>query len=98
MLFPDQDAVYWSTTKKKLLHRKYNEQTRFNREDTIVCHFCKRLILRPYPHITNFKQWDIEKVHKEFKCHRFDEDLNQYLELKKEFEKCKRGTIKNGYK
>ena len=85
MLFPDQDAVYWSTTKKKLLPRKYNEQSKFNREDTVVCHFCKRLLLRPYPHITNFKQWDIEKVHNEFKCHRFDDDLNEYLELKNEF-------------
>ena len=98
MLFADQDAVYWSTTKKKLLPRKFNEQSKFDREDTIVCHFCKRLMFRPYPHTTNYKQWDIEKVHKEFKCHRFDEDLNQYLELKKEFEKSKRGTIKNGHK
>jgi len=98
MLFADQDAVYWSTTKKKLLPRKFNEQSKFDREDTIVCHFCKRLMFRPYPHTTNFKQWNIEKVHNELKCHRFDEDLNQYLELKKEFEKSKRGIIKNGHK
>ena len=98
MLFADQDAVYWSTTKKKLLPRKFNEQSKFDREDTVVCHFCKRLMFRPYPHTTNYKQWNIEKVHNELKCHRFDEDLNQYLELKKEFEKFKRGTIKNGHK
>ena len=30
MLFADQDAVFWSTTKKKLLPRIYNEQSRFN--------------------------------------------------------------------
>ena len=98
MLFADQDAVYWSTTKKKILHRKFNEQSKFDREDTIVCHFCKRLMFKPYPHTTNFKQWNIEKVHSELKCHRFDDDLNTYLELKKEFEKIKRGKIKNGHK
>ncbi len=98
MLFADQDAVYWSTTKKKLLPRRYNEQSKFDREDTLVCHFCKRLMFRPYPHTTNFKQWNIEKVHNELKCHRFDDDLNKYLELKKEFEKSKRGKVKNEYK
>lgn len=98
MLFADQDAVYWSTTKKKLLPRRYNEQSKFDREDTLVCHFCKRLMFRPYPHTTNFKQWNIEKVHNELKCHRFDGDLNKYLELKKEFEKNKRGKVKNEYK
>lgn len=89
MLFADQDAVYWSTTKKKILHRRFNEQSKFNRNDTVVCHFCKRLMFRPYPHITNFKQWNIEKVHSEFKCFRFDEDLDEYLELKNKFEKSK---------
>ena len=98
MLFADQDAVYWSTTKKKLLPRKFNEQSKFDREDTLVCHFCKRLMFKPYPHTTNFKQWDIEKVHDEFKCHRFDDDLNTYLELKDKFEKIKGEKKVNEYK
>ena len=45
MLFADQDAVYWSTTKKLLLPRIYNEQSKFNKKDTVICHFCKRLLL-----------------------------------------------------
>lgn len=89
MLFADQDAVFWSTTKKKIVPRKFNEQSKFNRKDTVVCHFCKRLMFRPYPHTTNFKQWNIEKVHKELKCYRFDEDLNIYVKLKEEYEKIK---------
>ncbi len=93
MIFADQDAVFWSTTKKKLLPRKYNEQSKFNREDTIVCHFCKRLMFKPYPHTTNFKQWDIEKVHSEFKCHRFDEDFNKYIALKEKFENQRNAII-----
>ena len=67
MLFADQDAIYWSTTKKLLLPRKFNEQSKFNRKDTVVCHFCKRLMFLPYPHTENFKQWHINEVHKTLK-------------------------------
>ena len=85
MLFADQDALYWSTTKKKILPRIYNEQAKFNRKDTVICHFCKRLLLLPYPRTENFKQWNVDEVHKILKCHSFDEDLEEYLELKKEY-------------
>ena len=86
MLFADQDAIFWSTTKKLLIPRKFNEQSKFNRKDTVVCHFCKRLMFLPYPHTENFKQWHIKEVHKVLKCYAFDEDLNEYLKLKDEFE------------
>lgn len=86
MLFADQDAIYKATSKKLLIPRKFNEQSKFNRKDTIICHFCKRLLLWPYPRTENFKQWQIEEVHKVLKCHAFDQDLNEYLELKKEYE------------
>ena len=84
--FADQDAVFWSTTSKLLLPRKFNEQSKFNRKDTVVCHFCKRLLLKPYPHTENFKQWNVEEVHNILKCHAFDEDLEEYLKLKDKFE------------
>lgn len=86
MLFADQDAIFWSTTKKKLLPRIYNEQSRFNKKDTIICHFAKRLMFWPYPHTENFKQWNVEEVHNILKCHAFDEDLEEYLKLKDKFE------------
>ena len=86
MLFADQDAIYWSTTKKLIIPRRFNEQSKFNRKDTVVCHFCKRLMFRPYPHTENFKQWHIKEVHEVLKCYAFDDDLNEYLELKKSFE------------
>lgn len=95
MLFADQDAIFWSTTKKKILPRIYNEQSKFNKKDTIICHFCKRLMFLPYPHTENYKQWHIEQVHKVLKCHYFDEDLNEYVKLKEEFNK--RGNL-NGTK
>ena len=86
MLFADQDAIYRSTTKKLLLPRIYNEQSRFNKKDTVICHFCKRLLWLPYPHTENYKQWQIEQVHKVLKCYAFDNDLNEYIELKKQYE------------
>lgn len=82
MLFADQTAIFRSTTKKKLLPRRYNEQSRFDRKDTVVCHFCKRLMFRPYPHTENYKQWQVEEIHKYLKCYTFDTDLEEYLRLK----------------
>ena len=92
MLFADQDAIFRSTTKKKILPRIYNEQSKFNKKDTIICHFCKRLMFLPYPHTENYKQWHIEEVHKVLKCHYFDEDLNEYVKLKEEFNETKVGV------
>ena len=90
MLFADQDALFWSTTKKKILPRIYNEQSKFNRKGTIICHFCKRLLWLPYPHTENYKQWNIEEVHKVLKCYSYDDDLDEYIEFKREFEERQR--------
>lgn len=86
LLFADQSAVFQSATRKKLIPRIYNEQSRFNKKDTVVCHFCKRLMFLPYPHTENYKQWQVEEIHKYLHCHAFDADLEEYLRLKKEFE------------
>lgn len=86
MLFADQDAIFWSTTKKLLLPRIYNEQGKFNKKDTVICHFAKRLLWLPYPHTENYKQWQVEEVHKVLKCYAFDKDLEEYIKLKEEFE------------
>lgn len=87
MLFADQDAIFRSTTKKLLLPRKFNEQSSFNREDTVICHFAKRLVYKPYPHTENIKQWHIDKVHSVYNCHAFDLDLEEYIKQKNKFEK-----------
>lgn len=85
LLFADQSAIFKSTTKKKLIPRIYNEQSKFDKKDTIVCHFCKRLMFRPYPHTENYKQWQVEEIHKYLHCHTFDADLEEYLARKREF-------------
>lgn len=86
LLFADQSAIYWNTQKKLLLPRKFNEQSKFNRKDTVICHFCKRLMFLPYPHTENYKQWNIPEVHTVLKCHSFDDDLEEYVKLKQKFE------------
>lgn len=89
LIFADQDAIYWSTNKKLILPRIYNEQSKFNKKDTVICHFCKRLLLWPYPHTENFKQWNVEEVHKVLKCYSFDKDLEEYVTLKEQFERSR---------
>ena len=84
LIFADQDAIFWSTTKKKLLPRIYNEQAFFNRKKTVICHFCKRMLWIPYPHTENYKQWQIEEIHKVLRCHAFDKDLEEYVKWKGE--------------
>ena len=85
--FADQSAIIRSTTKKmrKLLPQKFNDQ-KFLHEYTVIRHFSKRMFWLPYPHTDNIKQWHVEKVHKVFKYHQFDDILNEYLALKAEFD------------
>lgn len=87
MLFADQSAIFKATTKKRLISRIYNEQSKFDRKNTVVCHFCKRLMFLPYPHTENYKQWQVDEIHKYLKCYTFDADLKEYLAYKREFEK-----------
>lgn len=93
LLFADQSAIFKATQKKLLLPRKYNEQSKFDRKDTVVCHFCKRLMFLPYPHTENYKQWQVEEIHKYLHCHAFDTDLEEYRRLKEEFEEQTKGEV-----
>lgn len=96
LLFADQSAIFFSTTRKKLLPRIYNEQSKFDRKGTVVCHFCKRLMFLPYPHTENYKQWNVAEIHKYLHCHTFDSDLEEYLRLKAEFEHRNEGENQHG--
>lgn len=85
LLFADQDAVYRSTTRKKMLPQKYNDQ-KFLHKITIVRHFSKRLFYLPYPHTDNIKQWEVGKIHRVFRYDQFDDILFEYIYLKRKFE------------
>jgi len=90
LVFADQSAIYRSTTKKKMLPQRYNDQ-KFLHKHTVVRHFSKRLFYLPYPHTDNIKQWMISKVHKVFKYYEFDDILFEYVYLKKKYERNIRG-------
>ena len=87
LLFADQDAIYKSTTRKKMLPQRFNDQ-KFLHDHTIVRHFSKRLFWLPYPHTANIKQWNVSAVHRIFKYDRFDDILFEYIYLKKKYAEC----------
>lgn len=84
LIFADQSALIRSTTKRKHLPQKFNDQ-KFLHKHTVIRHFSKRLFYFPYPHTENIKQWDIEKVHKKFKYHQFDDIYEEYKEIKEKY-------------
>lgn len=84
LLFADQSAIVRSTSKKKMLPQKFNDQ-KFLHKSTVVRHFSKRLFYVPYPHVDNIKQWNVEKVRSVFGYREFDDILDEYLALKTGF-------------
>lgn len=86
LMFADQSALIRSTTKRKLLPQRYNDQ-KFLHRHTVVRHFSKRLFWLPYPHTDNIKQWHVDRVHSVFRYHQFDDILTEYLHWKEIFNK-----------
>lgn len=85
LVFADQSAVIRSTTKKKMLPQKFNDQ-KFLHKHTVVRHFSKRLFYLPYPHTDNIKQWRVSDIHRIFRYFVFDDILYEYIYLKRKFE------------
>lgn len=92
LIFADQSAIYRSTSSKKMLPQRFNDQ-KFLHDHTVIRHFSKRLFYLPYPHTENIKQWNVDKIHKVFKYDQFDDILEEYINQK---EKYKKGIIDNG--
>ena len=80
-----ESAVIRSTSKKKMLPQKFNDQ-KFLHKSTVVRHFSKRLFYLPYPHIDNIKQWRVSDMHRIYHYYAFDDVLYEYLYLKRKFE------------
>lgn len=86
LTFADQSAIIRSTTKRKVISQRFNDQ-RFLYRKTVVRHFSKRLFFFPYPHTANIKQWNVYHMHKIFRYHKFDDVLYEYLYLKSKFDR-----------
>lgn len=81
LMFADQSALARSTTCRKVLPQRFNDQ-KFLYRNTVIRHFSKRLYYTPYPHTENIKQWQVEKVHEKFGYTCFDDILEEYLAIK----------------
>ena len=92
LVFADQSAIYRSTSRKKMLPQKFNDQ-KFLHKHTVVRHFSKRLFYLPYPHTDNIKQWMVGKVHQVFGYYEFDDILFEYIYLRKKFDKEMREEV-----
>lgn len=86
LIFADQSALRKSTTRKKMLPQRFNDQ-KFLHKHTVVRHFSKRLFWLPYPHTDNIKQWNVTKVHTKFHYNCFDDILYEYIYLKTLYER-----------
>ncbi|MBR1393278.1 MAG: hypothetical protein IJ561_05525 [Ruminococcus sp.] len=82
LTFADQSALIRSTTRRKVLPQRFNDQ-KFLHKHTVIRHFSKRLFWLPYPHTDNIKQWHIEKVHKVFGYRQFDDIYKEYRRITK---------------
>ena len=91
MLFADQSALIRSTTSKKMLPQRFNDQ-KFLHKNTVVRHFSKRLFYLPYPHTDNVKQWQVSRIHKIFGYYVFDDILYEYVFRKMSYERTKGNT------
>lgn len=85
LTFADQSAVYRSTTRKRMLPQRFNDQ-KFLHKHTVVRHFSKRLFYLPYPHTANIKQWRVSDMHRIFRYYVFDDILYEYIYWKKKYE------------
>ena len=93
LTFADQSAIIRSTTKKKMLPQKFNDQ-KFLHKHTVVRHFSKRLFYLPYPHTENVKQWQVSKIHKIFGYYQFDDILYEYIYLKTLYERGEHSNVR----
>ncbi len=84
LTFADQSAIIRATKRKRMLPQKFNDQ-KFLHRSTVVRHFSKRLFWLPYPHTDNIKQWQVDRVHRVFRYHTFDDILTEYQTLKEAF-------------
>ncbi len=76
----DQTGINRMAKKIKILPRRFNEQKRV-RNDTVVRHFSMQFRIFPRFHFVNIKPWDVDKVRTVYKCHHFDDLLDEYLQI-----------------
>ena len=84
MLLPDQTALNICARKKLIIDKKYNEQKKIYPE-TVFRHYTTTFKFWPKYHTQTIKPWNIEKLHDVLKDHEFDDILEKYNIIIKEF-------------
>ncbi len=85
MFMPDQSALNDLAESKLVLPRRFNEQ-RAIRDDTVIKHFCRWFRIYPlWARMLNYKQWQVDEVHKKLKIHDFDDIYDDIKELEKKY-------------
>lgn len=84
MFMPDQSAINKLSKKKKLCHRRYNEQRKL-KSSTVFRHFTTSFRLFPWLHSVTVKPWDIDRVHSVLKTNEYDGLFERYEELLPKF-------------
>lgn len=85
MFMPDQSALNKLAERKVRVERKYNEQRRM-RDDTVFRHFTTHFRFFPVFRTVKVKPWQTEKMHKTLKLYEFDDILDEYERLMREYE------------
>lgn len=84
LFLPDQTALYMTARKIKYLPRRFNEQKKYDRRDTVVQHFTKTIIWLPRFHTRTIKPWQPELV-SEVLTPKYDGIIAECLEEVKRF-------------
>lgn len=79
--FPDQTVLNRFAKYKKYIPDKYNYQHGYSK-NCVIKHFCKTIVWTQ-ARVVNVKQSNIEKVHKIYKIHAFDDIYKEYNTLMK---------------
>lgn len=75
LFFADQSAINNLVSAYQYLPRKYNDQ-RAVHNDSIICHFCKRI----YRFWKPIRPWNIKEMRETFKIKNFDKTYIDYLD------------------
>ncbi|MDO4742324.1 MAG: glycosyltransferase [Candidatus Saccharibacteria bacterium] len=86
MMLADQAALNKAIKRRKIIARKYNEQSERPKKDTILHHFSNNFKFFPVFHVQKVKPFEVEKVHDVLKINEYDDILDEYLVLRKKLQ------------
>ncbi len=82
MMLADQAALNKSIRRRKIMPRKYNEQSERPQSDTVLHHFSNNFKFWPYFRVQKVKPFEVEKIHSTLKITEYDDILKKYESLK----------------